>query len=244
MIDLIVDHAAGIDARMPKEERRAHAERVMDHRAAHGKPFVFQKLAAAVTGPLDTVVLPFDAREPDWELELAVVIGKPTRRVGREHALDYVAGYTIANDLTNREMLARPDVPAMGMDWLAGKSAPTFLPLGPYLVPAQFVADPQDLQITMKLNGKTMQDEFTADMIFPVARLIEYVSTQAQLMPGDVILTGSPAGNGTHYGRFIQPGDVLELTITGLGVQRNPCVAEGNNGAPSAVFKPAAALKG
>jgi 2,4-diketo-3-deoxy-L-fuconate hydrolase len=225
VIDLILDQPV-LDANVPKEERRRHAEALMDHRAAHGKPYAFVKLSSCVIGPNDDVILPFDMQQPDWELELAVVIGRPARRVPAAHALEYVAGYTIGNDLTGREMLGRPDMPSLGHDWVQGKCAPTFQTLGPYIVPTQFVPDPQNLQITLRLNGKTMQDESTRDMIFPVARLIEWASTHAQLLPGDVICTGSPSGNGTHYQRFLKPGDVMEATITGLGQQRNACVAE------------------
>ena len=174
VIDLIIDQPVTVDAGIPREERRRHAEALMDHRASQGKPFIFSKLPSCVIGPQDQVVLPFDMQQPDWELELVVVIGRPARRVPAARALEYVAGFTIGNDLTGREMLARPDIPSMGHDWLAGKCAPTFQTLGPYLVPAQFVADPQRLQITLKLNGQVMQDESTADMIFPVARLIEW----------------------------------------------------------------------
>jgi 2-keto-4-pentenoate hydratase/2-oxohepta-3-ene-1,7-dioic acid hydratase in catechol pathway len=226
VIDLILDQPLSVDATVPKEERRRHAEALMDHRASHGKPFAFSKLTSCVIGPHDEVVLPIDMQQPDWELELAVVIGKPARRVPKERALEYVAGYTIGNDLTGREMLARPDIPSLGHDWIQGKCAPTFQTLGPYLVPAMFVPDPQRLQITLKLNGQIMQDESTADMIYPVARLIEWASTHVQLLPGDVIMTGSPSGNGTHYQRFLRPGDVMDCTITGLGAQRNTCVAE------------------
>src|SRR5690606_14410687 len=150
------------------------------------------------------------------------------RRVSRAEALDYVAGYVVVNDITLRErVMRRPgDMREMGMDWVASKCAPTFLPMGPYLVPAAFVGDPQRLQVTLKLTGEVMQDESTADMIFDVARLIEALSQHCVLLPGDLICTGSPAGNGVHYGRFLQPGDVLEGSITGLGTQRNPCVAE------------------
>jgi 2-keto-4-pentenoate hydratase/2-oxohepta-3-ene-1,7-dioic acid hydratase in catechol pathway len=103
---------------------------------------------------------------------------------------------------------------------------PGFFPLGPVIVPAQFIPDPQDLWIEFKLNGKVMQSESTADMIFNVAHLIEFISTHMQLLPGDVISTGSPSGNGTHYRRFLTPGDVMEGSISGIGVQRNHCVAE------------------
>jgi len=185
-----------------------------------------------VTGPFDSVVVPYDARKPDWELELGVVIGRRARRVSRDNALDYVAGYTVVNDITLREKVFRrkSDSPELGMDFTVSKGAPTFLPMGPYLVPAAFVGDPQKLRVMLKLNGDVMQNEETADMIFTVARLIEYVSSGVELQPGDVICTGSPAGNGMHYNRFIQEGDVLEGCITGpaieLGTQRNPCTVE------------------
>lgn len=208
------------------EQRRAHGMQLMDERAAHGKPFVFFKSASAIVGPFDEVVLPKTVQKPDWELELGVVIGKPARRVGRAEALDYIGGYVVLNDITSRDLVNRPDVPMMGMDWMASKSSPTFLPLGPYLVPARFVGNPQDLRITLKLNGQVMQDESTADMIFDVARLIEFISSHVQLLPGDLIATGSPAGNGIHHGRLLRPGDVMEGSITGLGTQRNPCIAE------------------
>ncbi|MFT3905287.1 MAG: fumarylacetoacetate hydrolase family protein [Steroidobacteraceae bacterium] len=226
VIDLILDQPISVDSNVPREERRKHAEALMDHRASKGKPFAFVKMSSCVIGPTDDVVLPFDMTQPDWELELGVIIGRSARRVPKEKALDYVAGYTIGNDLTGREMLGRPDIPSLGHDWIQGKCAPTFQTLGPYIVPAAFVPDPQNVQITLKLNGQTMQDESSADMIFPVARLIEWLSTHVQLEPGDLILTGSPSGNGTHYQRFLKPGDVMEGSITGLGVQRNGCVAE------------------
>lgn len=213
---------------MSTTERLRFGERKMDERARGGSPYFFLKAQSAVTGPFDPVVLPGEATQPDWELELAVVIGRTARYVTREHALDYVAGYTIANDITRRELVSRRqgDVPEMGMNWILAKSAPTFLPLGPYIVPAAYVADPQALRIRLDLNGETMQDESTGDMIFGVARLIEYLSAAVALLPGDVICTGSPAGNGAHYRRFLRPGDVLEGSISGLGKQRNICIGE------------------
>ena len=226
VIDLIVDQAAGAFRDQTPEERRAQAAKLMDDRVAHGAPFVFSKPISAIVGPYDPVVLPRHASQPDWELELAAIIGKPARHVRREEALDCVAGYTIVNDITNRDLVFRKDSGAMGADWIAAKGSPSYLPTGPYLVPAAFVSDPQNLQITLKLNGQVMQDESTADMIFGVARIIEFLSTYAQLWPGDLIATGSPAGNGTHYNRFLKPGDIMEGSITGLGVQSNRCVAE------------------
>ncbi|MGC3982284.1 MAG: fumarylacetoacetate hydrolase family protein [Steroidobacteraceae bacterium] len=226
VIDLILDQPVSVDSSVPKEERRKHAEALMDHRATKGKPFGFVKPSSCVIGPYDNVVLPFDMTQPDWELELGVVIGKTARRVSKEKALEYVAGYTIGNDLTAREMLGRPDIPSLGHDWIAGKSAPTFQTLGPYIVPSAFVPNPQDVLITLKLNGQVMQNESSSDMIYPIARLIEWLSTHVELQPGDVLLTGSPSGNGTHYHRFLKPGDVMEASIAGLGMQRNACVAE------------------
>ena len=226
VIDLIVDQAAGTDKTLNREERRAQAAKLMDERATHGAPFVFSKPPSAITGPFDPVILPQHASQPDWELELAVIVGKPCRHVSRDQALSYVAGYTMVNDITSRDLVFRKDAGALGADWLAAKGSPSYLPTGPYLVPAAFVSNPQDLQITLKLNGQVMQDESTADMIFSVSRIVEYLSTYVELWPGDLIATGSPAGNGTHYNRFLKPGDILEGSITGLGTQRNPCVAE------------------
>ena len=226
VIQLHVAQTFHKNAHLSPEERLIEGTRMMDERAATGTPFIFCKAQSSVTGPFDPIVLPADVTQPDWELELGVVIGKPARRVPRAQALDYVAGYVVVNDITSRERVNRKDMKEMGMDWVASKCAPTFLPMGPWLVPAAFVADPQQLQITLKLNGGTMQDESTADMIFGVARLIETLSTFCLLQPGDLICTGSPAGNGMHYGRFLQPGDVVEGSITGLGTIRNTCVAE------------------
>jgi len=209
-----------------EEERRAEAAEIMDRRAAEDLPYVFIGLPSAITGPYDDVVLPSWAEKPDWELELAVVIGEPAYQVSVEEALEHVAGYTIANDLTDRATVFRRDMPAIGTDWLRSKNAPGFTPLGPWIVPAESIADPGDLRVTLKLNGETMQDESTKDMLFGVARLVSYISRTSQLLPGDLVLTGSPAGNGIHWGRLLRDGDVMEGSITGLGVQRTRCAAE------------------
>jgi 2-keto-4-pentenoate hydratase/2-oxohepta-3-ene-1,7-dioic acid hydratase in catechol pathway len=158
-----------------------------------------------------------------------VYIGKAARHVKAADALDYVAGYTVVNDITDRVLLWRKDdMKAMGTDWVSGKSSPSYLPTGPFLVPAAYVPDPQNLRITLKLNGEIKQDDVTGDMIHDVRRLIEYLSSKVQLYPGDLLCTGSPAGNGTHYNRFLRANDVVESSITGLGVQRNPVLAERN----------------
>jgi 2,4-didehydro-3-deoxy-L-rhamnonate hydrolase len=233
VVDLIVAHQEQAELQgMSLEQKRAWGMKLMDERAANGTPFIFIKPQSAVTGPFDPIIVPKDAKKPDWELELGVVIGRRARRVSRDRALDYVAGYIVVNDITLREKVFRrkSDSPELGMDFTLSKGAPTFLPMGPLLAPAAFVGDPQQLRVTLKLNGKVMQDESTSDMIFTVAHLIEYLSGGVELQPGDVICTGSPAGNGMHYGRFIQEGDVLEGSITGahlgLGTQRNPCRLE------------------
>jgi 2,4-didehydro-3-deoxy-L-rhamnonate hydrolase len=211
---------------MSREQAQALGAEVMDERVAGGEPYVFLGAASAVSGPYDDVVLPRRGQQHDWELELAAVIGLGGRHIPREEALSHVAGYTIANDLTTRDLVYRPDLKAIGSDWLRAKNAPTFLPLGPWIVPTEFVGDPQKLEITLSVDGQLMQDESTADMIFDVATLVSYASSLVALRPGDVILTGSPAGNGMHHRRFLKPGDVIEASISGLGSQRNRCVSE------------------
>ncbi|MEU1015126.1 fumarylacetoacetate hydrolase family protein [Streptomyces sp. NPDC005898] len=224
VIDLHVAHRDPADGRSA-EEARAEAAKLMDRRAAEDLPYVFIGLPSAVTGPYDDVTLPAWAEKPDWELELAAVIGRTAHQVPARAALEYVAGYTIANDLTDRAGVFRRDMPQIGTDWLRSKNAPGFTPLGPWIVPAEAITDPGDLRLTLKLNGRTMQDETTKDMIFDVARLVAYASHTARLLPGDLVMTGSPAGNGMHWGRLLRDGDVMDASITGLGAQRTRCVA-------------------
>ncbi len=204
----------------PESERRAEAAEIMDRRAAEDLPYVFIGLPTSIGGPYDDVVLPAWAEQPDWELELAVVIGRPAHRVPVTEAPEYIAGYTIANDLTDRAAVFRRDMPRIGTDWLRSKNAPGFHPARPVDRPGRVDPNPDDLRVTLKLNGETMQDESTQDMIFEVARMVSYASQTARLLPGDLVLTGSPAGNGMHWGRLLRDGDVMEGTVTGLGVQR------------------------
>lgn len=211
---------------MSPEQLRAHAEKVMDDRAANALPFCFIKLPSSVIGPNDTVVLPRNVEKPDWELELGVVIGRRCHHVTPEQAMDHVAGFAVVNDVTARELIFRRDGSAIGADWLSGKSFPTFLPFGPMIVPKEAVADPYSLGIRLSVNGKVYQDESTADMMISIERQIAFLSDRVVLQPGDLICTGSPYGNGSAFGVYLQPGDLMEGTITGLGTQRNPCVAE------------------
>ncbi len=227
VVDILVDSIdLSADSDPSPERRRAAAEKIMNHRRERGQPFCFVKPVSTLLAPYDDFPVPPDSARPDWELELALVMGRPAHRIGRDKALEYVAGYCIANDITSRDHLFRRDLPDLGMDWICSKSKPGYCPLGPTIIPAQFIDDPQDLWIEFRLNGEVMQSESTADMIFGVAHLIEFLSTHVKLFPGDIICTGSPSGNGTHYNRFLTPGDVMEGTISGLGVLRNHCVAE------------------
>ncbi|KUM42228.1 fumarylacetoacetate hydrolase family protein [Arthrobacter sp. EpRS71] len=223
VIDLAVAHR---DAGQDAEEVRAKTAAMMDERAGQGTPYFFIGLPTAIASATEELTLPSYSKSHDWELELAAVIGKEAFRVSPEEALEYVFGYTMVNDITTREFVFRKDMPAIGSDWYRAKNAPGFLPTGPLLVPAKFFGDPQDVQVTLKLNGKAMQDESTQDMIFGVAKLVSEASQIMPLRPGDLVLTGSPAGNGQHWGRLLQDGDVMEGTITGLGTQLIRCKDE------------------
>lgn len=225
VIDLAVKHAE-LRPGQTQDEVRAEVAAMMDRRAATGRPYIFTGLPSAITGPYDDVVLPAYSDQHDWELELAAVIGAPAYRVSREEALAHVAAYTIVNDLTTRDRVFVPEMQEIGTDWFRAKNAPGFLPTGPWLVPAELVGDPQALKVRLTLNGRVMQDESTADMLFGVAAIVSEASQTARLLPGDLVLTGSPAGNGLHWGRMLRDGDVMEGTITGLGTQRTRCVAE------------------
>lgn len=224
VVDLMVAQKTLWPAGLPEAEFRRVAAELTEARRDRAPPYVFAGLPSAIGGPFDDIVLPESGSEPDWELELGVVLGRPTHRVGRADAHRHVAGYVIANDLTLRDRVYRPDLPAIGTDWLWAKNAPGFLPLGPYFVPARCVPAPMRLRLELRLNGERMQDESTADMLYDIPSLIEHASRCAALGPGDLLLTGSPAGNGAHHGRFLREGDVLEASIEGLGVQRNRCV--------------------
>jgi 2-keto-4-pentenoate hydratase/2-oxohepta-3-ene-1,7-dioic acid hydratase in catechol pathway len=187
---------------------------------------VFPGLPSALCGARDEIVLWGPGEQHDWELELAVVIGRAAHRLAPGEALAHVAGYTISNDISTRDVMYRPGFPMT--DFIATKSRPTFYPTGPYILPREFVPDPRALRIRLSVNGEVMQDEAVQDIIYGVEELVSYASTIARLLPGDVLLTGSPAGNAGHHGnRWLRPGDVIEGEITGLGRQRNLCVAPG-----------------
>lgn len=210
----------------PIEELQQEAECQLARRRTT-EPYMFAALPSALCGANDDVILWRPGECHDWELELAVVIGRGGSDIPPEHALEHVAGYTICNDISVRDVQQRPNFPMT--DFLISKNRPTYFPTGPYMVPRQFVDDPRELRIELRLNGEVMQDELVDDIIYGVEDLVAYASRTAGLAPGDLILTGSPAGNAGHHGnRWLRPGDVIESTITGLGAQSNHCVRAPN----------------
>lgn len=185
------------------------------------EPVVFFKATSALTGPNDGLVIPRASEKTDWEVELAVVIGKRASYVSEEHAAEHIAGYILHNDYSERAwQLER------GGQWVKGKSADTFAPLGPWLATADEIADPHNLRLWLKVNGETKQDGNTANLIFKIPFLISYLSHFMSLLPGDVISTGTPAGVGLGFKppQYLKDGDIVELGIDGLGTQRqNVC---------------------
>nr|WP_274636080.1 fumarylacetoacetate hydrolase family protein [Microbacterium bovistercoris] len=224
VIELVAAGLSQNSDRTP-DEARAFAAQLMDERAAHGEPYFFIGLPACVVGDDVPLVLPDYSEVHDWELELAVVIGREAFRVSRDEAMDHVAGYTICNDITTRDLVFRKDMKEIGTDWYRAKNAPGFLPTGPFLVPSSFV-DGANLSVRLELNGQVMQDASTTDLLFDIPALISGASQTMPLLPGDLLLTGSPAGNGQHWRRFLQDGDVMTGSIQGLGTQIVRCVAD------------------
>ncbi len=223
VIELVAAGLTNNTDRTPEQARDMAAE-MMDQRALNGEPYFFIGLPTCVVGDDVPLALPPYSKVHDWELELAVVIGREAFRVTREDALDHVAGYTIVNDITTRDLVFRKDMKEIGTDWYRAKNAPGFLPTGPFLVPAPFV-DGGNLNVRLELNGDVMQNGSTDDLLFDIAALISGASQTMPLLPGDILLTGSPAGNGQHWKRFLQDGDVMTGTIGGLGTQVVRCVA-------------------
>lgn len=186
------------------------------------EPLLFSKAITALSGPNDPVLLPRDSVKTDWEVELAVVIGRRALYAARANALDYVAGYSIMNDVSERTY----QLEGTGQ-FIKGKSFDSFAPFGPWLVTKDEVPDPQRLKLWLDVNGRRRQDGTTADMIFGVAYLVSYISRFMTLMPGDVIATGTPPGVGLGHKPpiFLKPGDTLRLGIEGLGEQSQTVVA-------------------
>ena len=186
------------------------------------EPVIFFKSTTALCGPYDNVVIPRNSVKTDWEVELAFVIGKKASYVDEANAMDYVAGYILHNDYSEREFqLERSG------QWVKGKSNDTFAPLGPFMASKDEIADPHTLRLWLKVNGEMLQDSNTDDMVFKIPKLVSYLSQFMTLLPGDVISTGTPFGVGLGFKppRYLKPGDVIELGIDSLGTQRQVAVA-------------------
>ncbi len=189
-------------------------------------PFLFMKPARhCVIGHGAPVRVPSWATRLDWEVELAVVIGREARRVPPDRALEHVWGYTVMNDITSRDLNRRSDVP-FKHDWLSGKGLDTFGPMGPALTPREFVPDPGRLSLGLRVNGEPMQRGTTAELIYGVPALVAYASSRCTLDPGDVIMTGTPSGVGAGRGVFLKPGDVVEASVEGIGTLVNRIEAD------------------
>ena len=199
-----------------------------DHAAESGlpvpkEPIIFMKPTTAINGPNDPVMIPRDSVKSDWEVELGIVIGRIAQYVSLESALDYVSGYTIVNDVSEREFQIE-----RGGTWDKGKGCDTFAPIGPWLVTRDEVPDPQALDMWLEVNGHRYQNGNTKTMIFGVKHIVSYVSKFMTLMPGDVIATGTPPGVGMGIKptpKFLKVGDVMKVGIQGLGEQHQTCVA-------------------
>jgi len=199
-----------------------------DHAAETGatppsEPIIFMKATSALCGPNDDVHIPRGSKKTDWEVELGVVIGKTAKYVSRDDALNYVAGYCVSHDVSERAF----QIERQGQ-WTKGKSCDTFGPIGPWLVTRDEIADPGALSMWLRVNGQTMQNGSTRTMIFDVPHLVSYLSQFMSLQPGDVISTGTPpgVGMGMKPPRYLKPGDVVELGIDGLGEQRQQIRAD------------------
>ncbi len=186
------------------------------------EPVIFMKATTAICGPFDEVVIPKNSEKTDWEVELAVIIGKKASYVSEADAMDYVAGYCLHNDISERAFQLE-----RGGTWDKGKGCDTFAPLGPWFVTKDEIADVDNLKLWLKVNGKQMQNGTTANLIFNVPFVVAYVSQFMTLLPGDIISTGTPAGVGLGFNPpvYLKPGDVMELGIDGLGESKQTCVA-------------------
>ena len=186
------------------------------------EPVIFMKSTTSLCGPFDEVMIPKDSVKTDWEVELAVVIGKRASYVEESEAMDYVAGYCLHNDVSEREFQLE-----RGGTWDKGKGCDTFAPMGPWLVTKDEVPDAHNLRLWLKLNDEKLQDENTSDFIFNIPHIISYVSRFMTLLPGDVISTGTPAGVGLGFNPpvYLKPGDVMELGIDGLGTSKQHVIA-------------------
>jgi 2-keto-4-pentenoate hydratase/2-oxohepta-3-ene-1,7-dioic acid hydratase in catechol pathway len=217
--------AAGANYQDHIDEMDAGAFKAQNAKKAGGRPWFFGKTSrSAVIGPGSIRPLPNYSKKVDWEIELAVVIGRTASRVHANEALNHIAGYTIANDLSARDFVARGGVELdspFRFDWISHKGFDGALPMGPWITPARFIAEPQTLDLKLWVDGELMQDSNTRHMIFSIAEQIEEISARVTLHPGDVILTGTPSGVGMSRGVFLKPGQQLRLCIEHVGELRH-----------------------
>lgn len=195
---------------------RKHAEEA--GMAVPEVPIIFMKATSSLCGPFDPIYIPRNSVQTDWEVELAVVIGKRAKYVSAEDAYDYIAGYCLHNDVSERDFQLRH-----GGQWVKGKSADHFAPLGPVMATKSEIPDPHNLRLWLKLNGKMLQDSNTSDLIFDIPTIVSHLSQYMTLLPGDVISTGTPAGVGMGlkpWPLYLEHGDIVELGIDGLGISR------------------------
>jgi 2-keto-4-pentenoate hydratase/2-oxohepta-3-ene-1,7-dioic acid hydratase in catechol pathway len=186
------------------------------------EPVLFFKAPSSITGPNDDIIIPKNSEKTDWEVELAVVIGKRALYVDEPKAMDYVAGYMLHNDVSEREFqLERSG------QWVKGKSADTFAPIGPYIATKNEIPDPHNLDLWLKVNDEVMQSSNTSDLVFKIPFLVSYISQFMSLLPGDIISTGTPfgVGLGLKPPRYLKPGDIVELGVEGLGTAKQKVVA-------------------
>ena len=186
------------------------------------EPVLFFKATSSICGPNDPIVIPKGSVKTDWEVELAVVIGKRAAYVEEAEAMDHVAGYLLHNDVSERAFQLEREG-----QWVKGKSADTFAPIGPWLVTKEEIGDPQKLDLWLKVNGETVQSSNTSDMVYSVRTLVSYISQFMSLLPGDIISTGTPFGVGMGFDppRYLRSGDVVELGVEGLGMARQRVIA-------------------
>lgn len=190
------------------------------------EPFFFLKTTdGTIIGPNETIKLPAFSKKVDWEVEIAVVIGKKGRHIPLDQAMGYIAGYTIINDVSARDKSRRDDVPFI-FDWIGQKCFDTSAPMGPWITPADQIGDPENLSLKLWVNDTLHQDSNTQQMFFKYAEQISYLSEHVTLNPGDVIATGTPAGVGHGKGEYLKDGDVVRIVIEGIGELINPCVQE------------------
>ena len=214
-----------IAANYRSHRKEAHPEGVP------AEPYFFTKFRNALIGPGDPVLVPRVSHQVDWEVELAVVIGRAGKNIAKTDAMSYVAGYAVANDISFRDLQFSTRMPdgntALGLNWVKGKGLDSSLPLGPWLTTSDEVPNPHDLKISLSVNGSMRQNSTTGDMVFTIDSIIEYLSRGVTLRPGDIISTGTPEGVGAFTGGpFLKDGDVLEGSIEKIGTLRNPVTAE------------------